>query len=228
VRLWCFPWAGAGGSAYGGWKPPPESEIEVRPVELPGRGARFREPPVRRLRPLAELVAAELDPAPGERFALFGHSFGALVAFEVARELRRTGRPEPVHLFVAARPAPDEPLERRDVHRLPDDRLVRTVRRFGALPDEVLANDELLELVLEPLRADYEVVETHEHVEEPPLRCGISAFRGSREYRLDLTGWRRHTTGSFSARVVPGSHFFVRTAADVVLAAVEEDLRAYR
>ena len=228
VRLWCFPYAGAGASLYHGWKSRLAPFVEVRGVELPGRGARFPEPPLTRLPPLVRLLADELEPHLAVPYAFYGHSVGGLLAFELARELRRRERPQPAHLFVAGCRPPDDRGAPTSLHRLSDPEFVDVVRRFGAMPSEVLEDDELLACVIGALRADFEVAEMYEYRDEPPLGCGISVLWGQDDdSAVDLPGWRRQTQGPFSIRLLRGGHLFLYSSLDSVLAAVERDLAAY-
>jgi medium-chain acyl-[acyl-carrier-protein] hydrolase len=228
VRLWCFPYAGASASLYHGWKSRLVPSVEVRGVELPGRGARFLEPPLTRLPPLVRLLADELEPHLASPYAFYGHSLGGLLAFELARELRRRERPQPVHLFVAGCWPPDDRGAPTFLHRLGDADFVEVVRRFGAMPAEVLEDDELLACVIDALRADFEVAETYEYGDEPPLDCGISVLWGQGDNAvLDLTAWRRQTRGAFSIRLLRGPHLFLHSSLDSVLEAIERDLAAY-
>jgi surfactin synthase thioesterase subunit len=208
--LLCVPFAGAGPSAYRDW-PDELPGIEVRAAYLPGRERRFREQPSR------EIAALTADPQPlvelveGRRYALFGHSFGALVAFELCRTARRHGLPAPEALLVAGCRAPDLPA-RQLTYDLPDDAFVRSLDDLGGTPPAVRANRELMELLLPTLRADFAAAQTYRFRAEPPLTTPITAFCGRDDPGVpveDMTGWARHSHGEFDLLTLPGDHFFI-------------------
>ena len=149
---------------------------------------------------------------------LLGHSMGAWLAFELARELRRRGERMPGLLIVAASPAPQRSRAIEPIHQLPDAEFVAEMsRRFDGIPPAVRANEELLQLLLPAMRADMRLLETYEYVEEPPLEVDIFALGGVEDHAVSATAladWRRHTTGRFSSRLLPGGHFFLFPAGD--------------
>jgi medium-chain acyl-[acyl-carrier-protein] hydrolase len=227
VRLFCFPYAGGGASIFRGWADGLPDAVEACPVQLPGREARFREAAFTRLRPLVESLAAGLRPHLDRPFAFFGHSLGALVAFELARRLARDGRPGPVHLFVSGCVAPQTATRETSIHTLPDAEFREELRRLNGTPAAALDDDELMELVLPTLRADFALYETYAFDPGPPLACPITALGGLGDDGVgsqDLDAWREQTTGPFRMRMLPGDHFFVHTARTPLLRAVEQAL----
>jgi medium-chain acyl-[acyl-carrier-protein] hydrolase len=201
--------------------------VELCAVKLPGREGRLAEPPFSRLGPLIRALADVLRPALGEPFAFFGHSVGALISFELARELRRQHAPTPLHLLVSARAAPQVPNLDPPIHGYPDPSFIRELRRFNGMPDEVLQNDELMELLLPVLRADFAVNETYRYTAEPPLSCPISVFGGLQDHEVRLEGlaaWREQTDGAFSQQMFPGDHFYIYPAREQLLRAVSDQL----
>jgi medium-chain acyl-[acyl-carrier-protein] hydrolase len=227
LRLFCFPYAGGGASAYRGWAPALPPDVEVCPVQLPGRESRLREPPFDRPEPLVLALADALQPHLGLPFAFFGHSMGAMLSFELARELRRRGRPLPLHLFVSGRRAPQVPAREEDIHDLPEPEFVAKLRELNGTPEEVLQHAELMRLLIPVLRADFALNETYVFRPEEPLDLGISAFGGlgdAEVNREDVEGWREHVRGSFRLRMLPGDHFFLHSARDLVTESVARDL----
>jgi medium-chain acyl-[acyl-carrier-protein] hydrolase len=200
----------------------------VCPVQLPGRGSRFRERPFERIADLVGAAAAALDPLFDRSFALFGHSMGALVAFELARELRRRRGPSPALLLLAAHEAPHRPPPLPPFSHLPDDAFLEEVRlRYEGIPDEVLDEPELLELLLPVLRADISALENYVFAQEEPLDCPLSCFGGNEDRHLsleDLEAWREQTSRPCQVRMLAGNHFFLETARGELLRAVAEDL----
>jgi len=227
VRLFCFPYAGAGASTYRAWPEHVPDSVEICAVQLPGREGRLREAPFTRFRDLVEAAAGALEPHFGRPFALFGHSMGALVAFEVARALAARGGAMPLHLFVSGRRAPQLPRRRPPIAHLAHDAFVAEVRRrYDGIPEEVFRTSELMELLVPTLRADITALEGHAHMAGPPLSCPITAYGSSDDpeaTETEIAAWREHSTGNFRYLIFPGTHFFVQTsrallAADVVQA----------
>lgn len=226
LRLFCVPYAGGGDAVFRTWWQGLPDDIELCAVRLPGRGPRFQEPPIARLTPLVHALADALDPEVARPYALFGHSMGARIAFELARELRRRGRSEPALLAVSGRPAPHYPL-RDPMSALTNDQLLERLRQLGGTPEEVLREPELMEMFLPIVRADLEVNEVEAHRPEAPLDCPIVAFGGSHDERCsrdELQGWRDHTRGGFALEIFPGGHFFVHDAGRGLLAALTRAL----
>ena len=227
LRMFCFPYAGGGASAYRGWAAALPSNIEVCPVQLPGRESRLREPPFTSPAPLIQAIADALDSYLGMPFVFFGHSMGGMIGFELTRELRRRGKPLPLHLFVAGRRAPDVPPREEPLHDLPEPEFIEELRKLKGTPEEVLQHAELMKLLSPVLRADFAVNETYVFTEEEPLEQGISAFGGLGDeevLRDDLERWRQHTRGRFRLRMLPGDHFFLHSHKDLVTEAVARDL----
>jgi len=228
LRLFCLPHAGGGTAAYAALARLVPEPIDVRPVRLPGRETRLREAPYRRVASLVADAVRALEPLFDRPFALFGHSLGALLAFELAHRLREEGGPEPVHLFVSGRRAPHVPDPEPPLSLLPDERLVDELRRrYDGIPQAVVETPELLELFLPILRADCELLDTYAYAEREPLQVPISAFTGADDRRVgpdDLAGWARHTSGAFRARVLPGGHFYFQGDEEALAAELERDL----
>lgn len=233
LRLFCFHGAGGAAQTFRLWSRGMPSWVEVCPVQLPGRLTRMAEPPHRQFKPLITALVAALEPElEGVPFAFFGHSLGTLLAFEVARELRRRGRALPVHVFAGARVAPHVTFEQLDVKRLSDDELVRVVQeRYQSIPPEILREPDLLTLVLKPLRADLEVHEDYVHATEEPLSTPLTALGGVDDRlvtRAGLEAWREHTKGTFAMHVLPGGHYFHQQSEEAVLRILTTELSASR
>jgi medium-chain acyl-[acyl-carrier-protein] hydrolase len=228
LRLFCFPYAGGGASIFRAWPEGLPADVEVCPVQLPGRGTRLMEPPFTRLPPLIQALAQALLPLLDKPFAFFGHSLGALVSFELARQLRRQHAVQPVCLFISADRAPQIPNRDPPIHSLPEGEFLVELRRLNGTPREVFEDEELMQIMLPLLRADFAVYETYGYSTEPPLNCPISAFGGLQDLRVsrgDLEAWRDQTSVAFSLRMFPGDHFFLNTTQPSLLAALSEELR---
>lgn len=230
LRLFCFPFAGGSAAIYRGWSERLPADVEVLPVELPGRASRFRDTPFRRLDEMVAKLAEALAPELDRPYAFFGHSMGALISFELARLLRRQGAEGPLRIFVSARRAPHFPADDDPVHALPEPEFIARLRELNGTPEEVLEHPELMQMMIPLLRADFEVNETYRFEGGEPLDCPISALGGLGDEevtREHLEGWRQHTRRAFSLRMFPGDHFFLAHAdRDALLQAVAQDLMA--
>ncbi len=226
LRLFCFPYAGASALIYRAWSEALPADVEVCPVQLPGRGTRLMERPFTRVSALVEALAPALAPLLDKPFAFFGHSLGALISFELARRIRGQYGMHPVRLFVSAGRAPQIPHRDSPIHSLPEKEFLAELRRLNGTPSELLDHVELMEIMLPLLRADFAMYETYLYSTEPPLNCPISAFGGRIDHRVsnrDLEAWQAQTTCSFSLRIFPGDHFFLRQP--LLLRALSQDLR---
>lgn len=210
MRLFSFPYAGGGASVFRDWTKHLPSGIAVCPVRLPGRETRLGEPPFDRMEDLLKALGEAIDPCLDQPFAYFGHSLGAVIAFELARSLRV----EPLCLLVSGARAPQ--LRRDHVPPPPpaDEELIAELRRLDGIPKELLENRELMQLALLALRADTALYRNYVYQEAPPLHCPILAYGGLDDPRIareDLEAWAEQTTQSFQLEMFAGGHFFLET-----------------
>lgn len=228
LKLFCFPYAGVGASAFYPWALDAHPGIEMIAVQLPGREGRIREKPFERLDRLVPEAAKSIRPYLDRPYSFFGHSMGALIGYEVARYLGHEGAPDPAHLFFSARRAPLRHDSLPKIYGLPDAEFIAEIgRRWGGIPSAILREPELLQLLLPTLRADVAVLETYIHTEGAPVDCPISVFGGTGDANItrdDLLAWRDHTRGTFRLRMFPGDHFFLRSRQRDVQNAIVEDL----
>jgi medium-chain acyl-[acyl-carrier-protein] hydrolase len=154
----------------------------------------------------------ELRPWLNLPYAIFGHSMGALLAFEWTRRLQRDRHPMPDWIFLSGRRAPDVPDDTSLLHSLPDrDFVEQLTRRYNGIPQEFLENNALMEVFLPILRADVAVVESYSFREGEPLDCPITVFAGAKDKSVSwdqLLAWKRHTRRRFAMHVLPGGHFY--------------------
>ena len=226
IRLLCFPYAGGGESIFRAWPEGLPESVDVCAVQLPGRGARVNEPPFTNLRDLVEALGSGLAPYLDKPFAIFGHSMGALIGFELARRLRSEYAIEPVHLFVSGRPGP-RTVRSRPANALSDSEFLELLWAYNGTPEEALANPELMAVMLPVIRADFSVSQSYIYTPEPPLDCAITAFGGLHDEtvsRANLEEWREHTRDRFLVRMLPGNHFFLNTARQLLLSAITREL----
>lgn len=223
-RLFCFPYAGGGSSAYRTWATELPADVELCLVQMPGRESRWKDTP---FLDMAGLVATAHD-ALREHFdrpyMFFGHSLGGLVAFELARALRASGSRGPAHLFISAHRAPHLPNPHPEMRHLDDGPFVDEIkRRYGGIPQAVLDTPDLLQLVLPCLRADFTVFETYQYRDGQPLDIPISAFGGTTDGYVKqdaLAEWAAQTSQPFSLRMLPGDHFYLQNERAAVYASI--------
>jgi surfactin synthase thioesterase subunit len=229
VRLFCLSYAGGGASAFRAW-PARLQGVEVLPVLLPGRETRMLERPFDRMPPLVDALADAIAPELDRPYAVFGHSMGARLGFELLRELRRRDERAPLALFASSCKAPHLPRAPQPLfEQMPENVFVARLRNMNGTPPEVFENPELLELVLPAIRADFAVVDSYEYADEPALACPIRAFGGTMDTEAredELLAWQAHTTTSFALRMLSGGHFTIVSHEQKITAAVATELQA--
>lgn len=229
LRLFCFPHAGGGASVFREWYRSLPEEIEVCAVQLPGRENRLRDQPIANMVDLIGQLSDVLEPALDRPYALFGHSMGALIAFEFARRSQQVQN-APLQLFLSGRNAPKiaYPHELENPrHRLSKDALIDELRLIHGTPTEILDNQELMAALLPTLRADFALVETYAYGKGQPLSCPIHAFGGDDDTftsRAGLDSWAEETEGAFQADILPGDHFFIASQRPALLRHIARDL----
>ncbi len=230
LRLFCFHYAGGAASVFRTWQEALPASVEVCAVQLPGRESRLREALFVSAEPLLDALAENLQPALDRPYAFFGHSMGAILAFELSLRLRDRGLGGPEALILSGRRSPHSPETDRPIHDLPGEEFRSELRKLNGTPEEVLAHPELMELLEPVLRADFAVCETYEHPSSEPLTCPMTILGGIDDSKtpLDvLEGWRRYTQGTFRLKRFPGDHFFLNgpSRSQVLQAIAEETQR---
>jgi surfactin synthase thioesterase subunit len=229
LRLFCFHPAGVGAAVYRQWGLGLPSSVEVAAVQLPGRANRLKEPPVANIPLLVDALVSNLAPHFEGRFAFFGHSMGAVLAYELAHALRNRGLPSPSHLILSGRKAPTVPNRFPPISHLPDHDFVTEINsRYGGIAPEILQHQDVLNLLLPCLRADIAALENFVPQVRPPLDIPIAAFGGDRDHQTpveNLEPWRQETTADFGVRVFAGGHFYLDPLREKVLAEVGAILR---
>ena len=211
------------------WQTCVPRDIDLCPIQLPGREDRHTEPCATDLSDLVHQLAGAMAPHLDFPFALYGHSMGALIVFELARRLRTQGLPAPVHLFVSGRRAPHIAPAVAPIHELPRAEFLYEVQRYGRMPPAILTEHELMNAVVPRLRADFQLLERYEYVHQKPLDSPISAFAGTNDRsvgRRDIEEWGVHTSRSFSVRMMPGDHFFPQQFGSDLLRLIAMGLRS--
>lgn len=229
MRLFCFPYAGGRASIFRSWVDALPEDIELCGIQLPGREDRLGEQAYTRLTPLVQTLAEAVYPYLDKPFAFYGHSMGSLISFELARELRRTYDRHPTCLYLAAFRAPHLPNPNIKIYSLPSE-VFKVVLRADGIPETILQNEELMQVMLPMIRADYEVCDTYEYQEEPPLACPFTLFGGLEDVRIskvDLEAWPVHSLARCSLSMLPGSHLFLHTAQELLLTEISQKLEIY-
>ena len=227
MRLFCLPYAGGGASTYRSWQGSFPAEFEVCCVQLPGRENRLMDPLFTKMDPLVEALAEALVSALDRPFALFGHSMGGLIAYELARRLQSGYRMAPQHLFVSGCRAPEVP-DPIQWHGLGDRELMAELREVPGFPSEILQHAELMQLLLPIIRADSAVTETYVYRQAEPFHFPLTAFASERDELISMASiapWRNHTSAAYDLKLVDGPHLFVREQAPQMIRVILEKLR---
>lgn len=229
ARLFCLSFAGGTAQTYHSWTAYAPTELEVCPIQLPGRDDRIGEPAFVRMDALVEALADALEPYLDLPYALFGHSMGARVGFELARILRDRNVPEPCHLFASGSRAPHIPSGHDDLHTLSDADLTEELRRMGGTPADILDDPDMMRVLLPIVRADFELLETYGFDGQDKIGCDVTAFRGASDpcaSREGTEAWRDLTAGRFALKTFPGNHFFLMPHGRAIL--TEASVRLFR
>jgi len=227
LRLFCLPYAGGSANIFRHWAKRLPAETEVCGVQLPGRGGRLMEPPYTRLEPLIQILARELLPYFDKPFAVFGHSLGALLIFELVHHLRREYQIEPCRMFVSGRRPPQIPDDAPS-HQLPESEFLADLRRLNGTPKEILEHSELMDLMLPVIRADFAINEKYQYSARPPFTFPLTVFGGTEDENVGrdlLVAWSVHTTEELTLHMIPGDHFFIDSQQRLLLDLISRELQ---
>jgi surfactin synthase thioesterase subunit len=219
LRLYCFPYAGGSAAAFAGWPDALGPNIDVCMVQMPGRGTRICEAPLTNLPEVVAAIAQVISSQGTMPFAFFGHSLGALLAFEVSRFMMLHYLQLPVHLFVSGCDAPQHRSEPKGLHRLPDGELIEAIKLYNGTPPEVLDNRELMELLLPLLRADFSLVDNYRYRHGLRLPMALTVLAGNQDDHIDplqVDGWAKETNSTCDVHWIEGDHFFINTQRQAV------------
>lgn len=222
IKLFCFPYAGGSAVIFNKWKQYLDDRIELIPIELAGRGKRIHEPLYSDvpavIHDVYEIVGKIIN---GDPFALFGHSMGGMISYQLYQKLREKDHQTPIHVFFSGRSAPHikRPDEKK-YHLLEEEDFKKEVINLGGTPPEFFDFPELLEVFLPLLKNDFKLAETDIHNGEiHPLDCNITVFLGKDE---DLNteqcdGWKKHTNKLCSIHYFEGEHFFLHEETEQIV-----------
>lgn len=223
LRLYCLPYAGAGASAYVRWHLELPEEVEICPLQLPGRENRYREPAVTEMAEMVSTLQCVLRSHVDRPYVIFGHSLGALVALELSRALQSSEDRSPLALIVSGRRPPQLPDPEADwgaLSSLSDELLIQEIgRRYQPLPEPILRDPHMRAFYLRVLRADLAVLDGYVHRVAPPLACPIIALGGRDDKNIEgLEQWQTHSRCPLQTHILPGGHFFLQSARTELLA----------
>lgn len=220
LRLFCFSYAGGSAASFMPWQEALGPDIEVCAVQLPGRGARFSEAPYTSMPDLVNAIAAVLKAHNTLPFAFFGHSLGALIAFELARHCQRQTQAMPEQLIVSGCNAPQMRNKTRDLHAMHDAALIKELQRYNGTPPELLQNRDLMELVLPTIRADFALAEKYHYSPSAPLNIPLTVLAGRDDEHTSsaqVEAWQREVTTKCHVDWFEGDHFFLQPKLHEVL-----------
>jgi medium-chain acyl-[acyl-carrier-protein] hydrolase len=229
-RLFCFPYAGAGAAIFRTWPDLLPADVELCVPGLPGRDAEIGKPPVAEMTSLVDLLSEQIVPRLALPYALFGHSMGAFVAFDLAHEILRRNLRPPSHLFVAAQRGARLPYPEKPIFDLPEESFLSAlVARYDSIPKAIMEQAEFMKLLLPTLRADITLVEDYRYRAAGPLGCPIIVFGGLEDRRVNrsqLEAWSVETSARCSMHLLPGGHFFLNSARAELLAQICRELNS--
>jgi medium-chain acyl-[acyl-carrier-protein] hydrolase len=233
IRVFLFPYAGGSASVFRDWPAYFDDRYELIAIQLPGRGSRLGEPVVEDfsllVQHIADAIAAGAD---GTQFVFFGHSMGALLAHAVAEEFARRRHPQPECMFLSGRKAPHSPGKRHPVENMTDEDFMEELRSLGGTPEEVLADPDMMKLMLPTARADFALLD-HWYLQAPSappvpsIAMPIYAMAARRDMHclpVDSEEWRHYTHGVFELLEYNGGHFFIHKVQSRVIADVRHRL----
>jgi surfactin synthase thioesterase subunit len=230
LRLYCFTYAGGSASAYLPWHRHLPDGVELCAVQLPGRGTRIREPLMRDFQQLLRNLLQVFSQETRLPFVFFGHSLGAIVAFELTRLARLHHLPQPRHLIVSGCEAPQFRRAPKNLHLLDDGPLIEALTAYEGTPGELMENSELMALALPIVRADFSLVADYTYRTAPKLDMPVTVFEGVDDHAINREHaheWLRETTASCELQWFPGGHFFINSASATVIASLNRALAAY-
>ena len=221
IRLFCLPFAGGGASLYRPWSTALAPEIEVCPIQLPGRENRYSEKSITDAYEMAGAITAQMLPFIDRPYAIFGPSMGALLSFEITRLLQSQKRRPPEILFLSAHRAAHLPRKRDPLHALPDSQFIESLKQYGGFPEEILNNQDFIDFVLPTMRSDMTLCDLYAFKPiESPIVTPLEMYAGEDDREAgpnEMTAWSEHSSGESNLTTFKGGHFFLRTHSQELL-----------
>ena len=211
-RLFCFPHAGGTPIAFFPWADLCGENIECVSLQYRGRAQRLKETPLTSVDDFVREISLDLGALCDKPFAFYGHSFGGIVAFELARHLQRSGHAGPLHLYVGATRPPHLGSPFPSIHGLAEDEFIANIQsRYGGIPSVILEDPAVMKMFVPAMRGDFTAYESYRYKPGPPLEIPITAFGGAEDTAVKaacLHEWELHTEAGFDINILPGDHFF--------------------
>lgn len=226
-RLYCFPYAGGNGTAFLSWQATINPKIQICGIQMPGRGARLLDSPATSLQHLVKSLAQSLAQEPKHSFAFYGHSFGALLAFELARYLHANDRPMPQLLIVSGCDSPPNRTNGLPLHELEGKDFLEALAQYGGTPPEVLEHPELMELATPAIRLDFSLAANYQYCLGKPLPVPITALCGKMDpfVQSETIGlWQSETLLPLTTHWFEGDHFFINSHKNSVVRCIDNAL----
>jgi medium-chain acyl-[acyl-carrier-protein] hydrolase len=229
LRLFCFPYGGAGVSIFRDWYHALPKSIELCPVQLPGREERLSERPFTNMISLITELGEQLESYLDKPYAFFGHSMGALISFELTRYIRRSKLLQPTYVFASGCSAPQTLKTSSPIFELPNSEFIEKLRQMKGTSESIIQNSELMELLLPLIKADFELCETYKYNHEPPLELPFYVFGGLEDLSVSkdsLVAWCNQTTSRVQLKMFPGEHFFILNYQQPIIEIIRKTLSA--
>ncbi len=228
IKLFCLPYAGGSANVYVNWRRNLANNIELCPVELAGRGRRYDDSFYEDIDAAVEDIYKTLETQIlNTKFALYGHSMGSILAFELSHRLQERLGVLPKHIFFSGHSAPDVPSRDKKMHLLPDEKFKHELLSLGGTPKEILEEEELLELFLPMLRADFKIIENYLYKDrKSKLNCDITVLNGKQDDLTlkEITEWRKHTDKHCKIIMFSGGHFFINDNGEDIVKIINDTL----
>ncbi|MBN1411856.1 MAG: thioesterase [Spirochaetales bacterium] len=227
LRLFCFPHAGGAASFFRTWSCLLGEQIEILPVQLPGRENRLSEPNYTSMKSLVEDLAEVIFPYLNLPFAFFGHSMGALISFELASHLQRLGNGNPEWIFLSACRSPATIASAQKLSGLKDTEFIEEFKKLEGLPGEILDSYDAMEFFLPIIRSDVRLFESFHYRGNGPVCCGVTVLGGEDDHTVsahELESWRQYTSGEFDAHHFKGKHFYINANLCAIIRIIKDRL----
>lgn len=230
-KIFFIPYAGGSAAVYARWKDYFNSHIEVITIELAGRGRRFADTMYENMEEVIEDVFRNIEPhLDGTPYAIFGHSMGAVIGFELYHRIQNEGKELPIHMFFSGREAPNQDiLEEKDmkIHKLSDDAFLDRIKMYGGVEDAFFEDEDLINLFLPILRSDFSVIENYKpHSNIEKLSCGITVFNGLKDYttKSSIEEWHNFSEAGCKIHHFDGGHFFINDYYEHIIEIIQEHI----